>query len=63
VIRKAREYYKESNDIEGTLRQLPRHLVAERAVVSCPLSLLCNFSLSDALLVFSDSMKNVAVNF
>lgn len=43
VIRMAREYYKESNDIEGTLRQLPRHLVAERAVVSCPLSLLCNF--------------------
>ncbi|XP_011032432.1 PREDICTED: multisubstrate pseudouridine synthase 7 isoform X3 [Populus euphratica] len=35
VIRKAREYYKESNDIEGTLRQLPRHLVAERAVLQC----------------------------
>ncbi|KAJ6413824.1 hypothetical protein OIU84_006599 [Salix udensis] len=25
----------ESNDIEGTLRQLPRHLVAERAVLQC----------------------------
>ncbi|KAJ6918461.1 multisubstrate pseudouridine synthase 7 [Populus alba x Populus x berolinensis] len=35
VIRMAREYYKESNDIEGTLRQLPRHLVAERAVLQC----------------------------
>ncbi|KAJ6353906.1 hypothetical protein OIU76_002846 [Salix suchowensis] len=35
VIRNAREYYKESNDIEGTLRQLPRHLVAERAVLQC----------------------------
>ncbi|KAG6773358.1 hypothetical protein POTOM_020629 [Populus tomentosa] len=35
VIRMVREYYKESNDIEGTLRQLPRHLVAERAVLQC----------------------------
>ncbi|XP_062144001.1 multisubstrate pseudouridine synthase 7 isoform X2 [Alnus glutinosa] len=35
AIAKAREYYKESNDIEGTLRQLPRHLVAERAVLQC----------------------------
>ncbi|KAG6647237.1 hypothetical protein CIPAW_07G064800 [Carya illinoinensis] len=34
-IAKAREYYKESNDIEGTLRQLPRHLVAERAILQC----------------------------
>lgn len=31
----AREYFKESGDIDGTLRQLPRHLVAERAIVSC----------------------------
>ncbi|RVW95945.1 Pseudouridylate synthase 7-like [Vitis vinifera] len=29
----AREYYKESDDIEGTLRQFPRHLVAERAIL------------------------------
>ncbi|KAE8010054.1 hypothetical protein FH972_006452 [Carpinus fangiana] len=35
AVAKAREYYKESNDIEGTLRQLPRHLVAERAVLQC----------------------------
>ncbi|KAI4369435.1 hypothetical protein MLD38_017873 [Melastoma candidum] len=34
-ITKAREYYKESGDIEGTLRQLPRHLVAERAILQC----------------------------
>ncbi|KAJ9185855.1 hypothetical protein P3X46_005442 [Hevea brasiliensis] len=35
VVRKAREYYRESNDIEGTLRQLPRHLIAERAILQC----------------------------
>ncbi|XP_022719177.1 multisubstrate pseudouridine synthase 7-like [Durio zibethinus] len=35
VIRKAREYYKETGDIEGTLRQLPRHLVAERSMLQC----------------------------
>ncbi|RDY08040.1 hypothetical protein CR513_07775, partial [Mucuna pruriens] len=29
----AREYYKESNDVVGTLKQLPRYLVAERAVL------------------------------
>ncbi|KAK6131888.1 hypothetical protein DH2020_034361 [Rehmannia glutinosa] len=33
VTRKIREYYKESGDVEGTLRQLPRHMVAERAIV------------------------------
>ncbi|XVE62830.1 hypothetical protein DITRI_Ditri06bG0151600 [Diplodiscus trichospermus] len=32
---RAREYYKETGDIEGTLRQLPRHLVAERAMLQC----------------------------
>ncbi|BBH06689.1 Pseudouridine synthase family protein [Prunus dulcis] len=31
----AREYYKETNDIEGTLRQLPRHLVSEKAILQC----------------------------
>ncbi|XVF06287.1 hypothetical protein REPUB_Repub06bG0034400 [Reevesia pubescens] len=35
VVSKAREYYKETGDIEGTLRQLPRHLVAERAMLQC----------------------------
>ncbi|KAG8649731.1 multisubstrate pseudouridine synthase 7 isoform X3 [Manihot esculenta] len=35
VVRKAREYYKESGDIEGTLRQLPRNLIAERAILQC----------------------------
>ncbi|KAJ8760743.1 hypothetical protein K2173_017872 [Erythroxylum novogranatense] len=35
VVRKAREYYKQSNDFEGTLKQLPRHLVAERAILQC----------------------------
>lgn len=34
-IREVREYYKESDDIEGTLKQLPRHLVAERAILQC----------------------------
>ncbi|KAK4787656.1 hypothetical protein SAY86_011489 [Trapa natans] len=29
----ARQYYKESGDIEGTLRRLPRHLIAERALL------------------------------
>ncbi|KAL1313111.1 multisubstrate pseudouridine synthase 7 [Arachis ipaensis] len=33
AIAKARKYYKDSKDIEGTLRQLPRYLVAERAVL------------------------------
>eukprot|EP01018_Ginkgo_biloba_P022079 Gb_26326 [translate_table: standard] len=34
-IREAREYYKRSMDIDGTLRRLPRHLVAERATLAC----------------------------
>eukprot|EP00257_Ricinus_communis_P013254 XP_015570652.1 multisubstrate pseudouridine synthase 7 isoform X1 [Ricinus communis] len=35
AVRMAREYYKESDDIDGTLRQLPRYLTAERAVLQC----------------------------
>ncbi|KAF6175045.1 hypothetical protein GIB67_039593 [Kingdonia uniflora] len=35
IIREARECYKESRDIDETLRQLPRHLVAERAILQC----------------------------
>ncbi|KAL3516315.1 hypothetical protein ACH5RR_023217 [Cinchona calisaya] len=35
AIGRVREYYKENGDIEGTLRQLPRHLVAERAILQC----------------------------
>ncbi|KAL1561888.1 tRNA pseudouridine(13) synthase [Salvia divinorum] len=35
ATRQIREYYKESGDIEGTLRQLPRYLVAERAILQC----------------------------
>ncbi|GFP99227.1 pseudouridylate synthase 7 homolog [Phtheirospermum japonicum] len=35
VTKKIREYYKESGDIEGTLRQLPRYMVAERAILHC----------------------------
>ncbi|KDP23645.1 hypothetical protein JCGZ_23478 [Jatropha curcas] len=35
AVRKAREYYKETGDIEGTLRQLPRYLIAERAILQC----------------------------
>ncbi|KAI3821825.1 hypothetical protein L1987_09398 [Smallanthus sonchifolius] len=31
-IRRIREYYKESEDIDGTLRQLPRYMVAEKAI-------------------------------
>ncbi|KHN31449.1 Multisubstrate pseudouridine synthase 7 [Glycine soja] len=33
AIAKARKYYKESSDVVGTLKQLPRYLVAERAVL------------------------------
>ncbi|XP_057962932.1 multisubstrate pseudouridine synthase 7 isoform X2 [Malania oleifera] len=33
AIRNAREYFKESDDIEGALRQLPRNMVAEKAVL------------------------------
>ncbi|XP_061340409.1 multisubstrate pseudouridine synthase 7 isoform X1 [Gastrolobium bilobum] len=33
AIAKARKYYKDSNDVAGTLKQLPRYLVAERAVL------------------------------
>ncbi|KAK1439398.1 hypothetical protein QVD17_05216 [Tagetes erecta] len=32
-IRRIREYYKESEDIDGTLRQLPRYMVAEKAIL------------------------------
>ncbi|CAM8928097.1 unnamed protein product [Rhodiola kirilowii] len=32
-INQAREYYKESGDIQGTLRQLPRNMFAERAIL------------------------------
>ncbi|OVA05407.1 Pseudouridine synthase [Macleaya cordata] len=35
TIMEAREYYKESGDIDGTLKKLPRHLVAERAILQC----------------------------
>ncbi|XP_024962160.1 multisubstrate pseudouridine synthase 7 isoform X2 [Cynara cardunculus var. scolymus] len=34
-IRRIRDYYKESEDIDETLRQLPRYLVAERAILQC----------------------------
>ncbi|KAL8265860.1 hypothetical protein R6Q59_003204 [Mikania micrantha] len=34
-IRRIREYYKESEDIDGTLRQLPRYMVAEKAILQC----------------------------
>ncbi|XP_069144642.1 multisubstrate pseudouridine synthase 7 isoform X2 [Solanum lycopersicum] len=33
TISTVREYYKESGDIDGTLRQLPRYLVAEKAIL------------------------------
>lgn len=35
AIRKIREHYKGSNDIDGTLRRLPHHMVAERAILQC----------------------------
>ncbi|KAL4035777.1 hypothetical protein IC575_004484 [Cucumis melo] len=35
LLMRAREYYKESDDIDGTLKQLPRYLVAERAILQC----------------------------
>ncbi|KAM0951860.1 putative tRNA pseudouridine(13) synthase [Dioscorea sansibarensis] len=34
-VRDARESYKENGDIDMALRQFPRHLVAERAVLQC----------------------------
>ncbi|KAJ0982472.1 hypothetical protein J5N97_010727 [Dioscorea zingiberensis] len=34
-LRDARECYKENGDIDVALRQFPRHLVAERAVLQC----------------------------
>ncbi|CAI9102589.1 OLC1v1000881C1 [Oldenlandia corymbosa var. corymbosa] len=34
-IKRVREHYKETGDVEGTLRQLPRHLVAEKAILQC----------------------------
>ncbi|KAK1271789.1 hypothetical protein QJS04_geneDACA007517 [Acorus gramineus] len=35
AIQEAREYYKEVRNIDVTLRKLPRHLVAERAILQC----------------------------
>ncbi|KAE8637486.1 hypothetical protein CSA_016968 [Cucumis sativus] len=35
LLSNARDYYKESDDIDGTLKQLPRYLVAERAILQC----------------------------
>ncbi|XP_026449914.1 multisubstrate pseudouridine synthase 7-like [Papaver somniferum] len=35
IVKEAREYYKESGDIDGTLRKLPRYLVAETAILQC----------------------------
>ncbi|MCD9558938.1 hypothetical protein HAX54_016638 [Datura stramonium] len=35
AISTVREYYKETGDIDGTLRQLPRYLVAEKAILQC----------------------------
>lgn len=34
AVRKIRENYKKSNDVDGTLRRLPHHLVAERAILN-----------------------------
>lgn len=34
IVREAREYYKEHGDVDLTLKKLPRHLVAERSIVS-----------------------------
>lgn len=49
VTKKIREYYKESSDIEGTLRRLPRYLVAERAIVSLPLQILHPYYMANIL--------------
>lgn len=50
AITEAREYFKESGDIDGTLRQLPRHLVAERAIVSyLYLTIFCTIVCVDVL--------------
>ncbi|KAH9289310.1 hypothetical protein KI387_033427, partial [Taxus chinensis] len=34
-IKEAREYYKSTKNIDGTLKQMPRYLVAERAILAC----------------------------
>lgn len=34
-IKEVREYYKSTLDINGTLKQMPRYLVAERAILTC----------------------------
>lgn len=35
AIREIRDHYKETGDIDSTLRKLPRYLVAERAILQC----------------------------
>ncbi|GAB2277577.1 hypothetical protein Dimus_012286 [Dionaea muscipula] len=34
-VTKIREYYKSTDDIDGTLKQLPHYMVAERAILQC----------------------------
>ncbi|XP_021773181.1 pseudouridylate synthase 7 homolog [Chenopodium quinoa] len=35
AVRKIREQYKESNNVDGALRRLPHHMVAERSILLC----------------------------
>ncbi|KNA14158.1 hypothetical protein SOVF_110110 isoform B [Spinacia oleracea] len=35
AVRMIREHYKESKDVEGALRRMPHHMVAERSVLLC----------------------------
>lgn len=35
AVRKIREHYKESNNVEAALRRMPHHMAAERAVLLC----------------------------
>lgn len=54
---KPRQYYKQTNDIDGTLRQLPRYLVAERAIVSIKHVFPLKFFPVGFLLISSASIK------
>lgn len=40
-VREVREYYKKTGDIDKTLRDLPRYLVAERSMVSLFIWVVC----------------------
>lgn len=52
VTRNVREKYKETDDIDFALRQLPRYLVAERAIVSLFSPFMLRTSVNDFIVRF-----------